>query len=131
MSKWDNFCAKVSKVTNKAVKETNRLADIASLKLKLNSIEVKKAEEFEKLGRLTYDQLRNGIERNDEGAESISEIDRLIKQYDEIQKEIDALKSKKEKSAEAQEKAEADTEPASAPKSEEEPQEATAEGEEK
>ncbi len=104
MSKWDNFCAKVSKAANKAVKETGRLADIASLKIKLNSIEVKKAEEFEKLGRLTYDQLRKGIERNDEGAEAISAIDRLIKQYDEIQKEIDALKSKEDKSTDTGDK---------------------------
>ena len=59
--RFDTFMKNAKKATKKAANKTMELADIASLNLKLQGLNVKLSEKFETLGKLSYKKLCNMI----------------------------------------------------------------------
>ena len=55
--KLEGFIKTVKKAGTKAANKTIELADIASLNIKLQKLNVKLSEKFEELGRLSYKKL--------------------------------------------------------------------------
>ena len=62
MSKWNDFCNGVSKTTKSTADKTKRIANMTSLKVKLNNLEDKVSEEYDTLGRIYYCQEVGKVE---------------------------------------------------------------------
>ncbi|MBE6596919.1 MAG: hypothetical protein E7641_04530 [Ruminococcaceae bacterium] len=92
MANWDNIKANVSKAANKTAKKASELADIASLHFKEKTIKAKINTKFEKLGKLTYMQLKSNISQADAIAVTINEIDELRRDLKEVKAKIEESK---------------------------------------
>ena len=124
MANWDNIKTTVGRAANKTVKKAGEIADSASLHFKYKTCKAKVAEKFEKLGRLTYKQLKTELSYAEEIAEVVAELDTLREEMRDIKKKIDEAKKEKE-AAKAARKAEKEAEAAeSAEETEEETDEA-------
>ena len=110
MANMNDIKTNVSRAANKAIKKTGELADIASMHLKLKSLERKLDGKFKELGKLTYKQLKSGASQAEKIAEAIVEIDALREDIRLQNEKIEAEKQarKERKAAEKAEKAEAD-----------------------
>ncbi|MBO5883206.1 MAG: hypothetical protein J6Q78_02225 [Clostridia bacterium] len=102
MANMNNIKTNVSRVANKAIKKTGELADIASMHLKLKSLEHKLDSKYKDLGKLTYKQLKSGASQAEKIADTIVDID-AIREEIRLQKEkIEAEKqARKERKAAA------------------------------
>ena len=92
MSSWNEFCSDARRFANKAAKKTEDLAHTASLRIKVEGIKNKLSANFEKLGRLTYKQLKSGESQAEKISEVLSEIDELIEKEKEIKKQLEKAK---------------------------------------
>ena len=85
--KIDGFFSSVKKVTKKAANKTIELADVASLNIKLQGLNVKLSERFEALGRLSYKKLEGIGEISTEGVEEApvdDTVDKIAAIVDQI-----------------------------------------------
>ncbi len=115
MANWEDIKTTVSRAANKTMKKAGELADTASLHFKYKTSKAKLGEKFEKLGRLTYKQLKTEISHAEEIAELISEIDELREEIKALKQKIeDAKKEKEEAKAEEQNEEETTDESSSA-----------------
>lgn len=105
MSKWNDFCAGVSRTTKTTADKTKNIANITSLKVKLNGLESKVAEEYDILGRIYYSSEVGKIESADALRDQIKVISDINKQINAVNAEIRAIKR-----AEAEAKAQRDIE---------------------
>ena len=105
--KLDGFIRSVKKATKKAANKTMELADVASLNIKLQALNVKLSEKFEELGRLSYKKLEGIGEITDaEGTETAADdvVDKIATTVEEINKlyeEISCLKAEIKSAKEA------------------------------
>ena len=90
MANWNNIKTNIGRAANKTVQKAGEFADTASLHFKYKTSKAKLSEKFEKLGRLTYKQLKAETSY----AEAIADV---IAEIDELREEIDALKAQIEK----------------------------------
>lgn len=90
--KLNDFIKSAKKVTKKAASTTMELADIASLKVKLQGQMVKLSEKFEELGRLSYGKLANDEDNTEKIAAAVAEIDALKNKIEDTKAEIKAKK---------------------------------------
>ena len=95
--KFDNFIRNAKKATKKAANTTIELADIASLKVKLQGQSVKLSEKFEVLGRLSYDKLANEADNAEKIAAAVAEIEKIKNNMENIKAEIKAKKLARER----------------------------------
>ena len=109
MATWNEFCSGVNNFTKKAVKKTGNVAKTASLRIKFEGIQNKKAAEFEKLGRLTYKQIKTSVSQAEAISEVINAIDALRKEEKEIKEQIEELKKNEEVIEEVEVEAEAES----------------------
>ena len=98
MSSFNEFCTDAKRLAGKAAKKTCDLANSASLHLKLERVKNKLSSNYEKLGRLTYKQLKSGESEAKKISEVIDTIDSLRIDQAILQNQIDALKDEKENS---------------------------------
>ena len=105
MANWENIKSGVSRAANTTIKKTGELAENASMHMKLARLMSKRDEMFEKLGKLTYIQLKTKESRAEEIAAVISQIDSLGVQIVKQKAKIEKAKAQK-----AQSKAQADDE---------------------
>ncbi len=110
MASWNEFCADAKRFANRAVKKTEELAHTASLHVKLEGIKNKLSAEFEKLGRLTYKQLKTSESQAEAISEVISAIDSLRAEEKQIKKDIEDSKKKEYAEDEVKEETKAETE---------------------
>ena len=115
MANWENIKSGVSKAANKTIKKTGELAENASQHMKLARLMSKRDELFEKLGKLTYTQLKTDESHAEEIAAVISQIDTLGLQIRAQKAKIEEAKAEK-----AREKAESKAEKQDTTVSEEE-----------
>jgi hypothetical protein len=101
MANWNDIKSNVGRAANKAFKKAGELADVASLNFKLKSLKAKLSDRYEKLGRLTYKQLKTEISQAEAISEVIAEIDALREEGKELKQKIDEAKKEKENSAES------------------------------
>ena len=95
MSSFNEFCSDAKRFANKAAKKTGELAHSASLRLKLEGVKNKLASNYEKLGRLTYKQLKSEETQAEKISEVITAIDTLREREAELRTQIEALKEEK------------------------------------
>ncbi len=107
MPKWEEIRASVSKAATQTVSATQDIAGNTSMHIKLARLMSKRDELFEKLGKLTYKQLKTDESYAEEIAAVISQIDTLSTQIAKQKAKIEEIKAQKaaEKAAKKEEKA--------------------------
>ena len=107
MSMWNDFCDSVTKTTRKTADKTKSIANLASLRMKLNNLEASVSEEYDTLGRIYYLQEVGNIDNSEAIKTQIKFISDINKQINAIKAEIREIKK-----AEAEAKAAAEAEKA-------------------
>ena len=100
MATWNEFCSDVSRIANKAAKKTGEIAHSASVRIKLEGLKSKLSSSYEKLGRLTYKQLKTSVSQAEAISEAIATIDSLRSEISSIEKTMAEEKEKKAKEKE-------------------------------
>ena len=100
MSMWNDFCDTVSKTTRKTADKTKSMANLASLKVKLNNLEASVSEEYDTLGRIYYLQEVGKVDNSEAIRTQIKFISDINKQINAVHAEIRELRK-----IEAEEKA--------------------------
>jgi len=109
MSKWNDFCESVSKTTKKTADKTKNIANLASLRMKLNKLEIKVSEEYDSLGRIYYLQEVGKVDNREAIALQLRCISDINKQINAVKGEIREIK-RAEDEAKATEEAEKEAE---------------------
>lgn len=102
MANWEDIKASVSRATNKTIKKAGELADTASLHFKLKTLKVNQSEKFEKLGKLTYKQLKTDNSYAEAISELIAEIDALREEIKALKEKIEAAKAERQTAEDAE-----------------------------
>ena len=105
MSKWNDFCAGVSRTTKSTADKTKNIASMTTLKVKLNNLESQVAEEYDTLGRIYYSQEVGKIESTEALRDQIKVISDINKQINAVNAEMRAIR-RAEAEAKAQREAE-------------------------
>ncbi len=98
--KWNNIKSGVERAANKTARKAGELADIASMHFKLKTANAKLCDKFERLGRLTYKQLKTEISRAEEISAVIADIDELRAEIKAMKEKIEKMKQERRTSAE-------------------------------
>lgn len=77
MANWNDICATAKTVANKAMQKTGEMADLAAMKIRLKALESKRDEQYKRLGKLTYRQLKTGESQADRIAPTVERLDVL------------------------------------------------------
>ncbi len=101
MSTWNDIKKSVGLFAERTAAKTRELTDTASLKIKIASHEADRDTEYKKLGRLTYQKLKNAEEKKSE--QLTLEISKVIEKLDEINARIDELRAEEQERREAKE----------------------------
>jgi hypothetical protein len=92
MSKWNDFCAGVSRTTKTTAAKTKHIASKTSLKVKLGNLEGKVAEEYDTLGRIYYTQEVGKVESSEALRDQIKIISDINKQINAVNAELREIK---------------------------------------
>lgn len=98
MANWNEIRTDVSKAAKDAVKKTGEFAENASIHLNIKRVELRLHAAFERLGRLTYKQLKADESQAELISETIATIDSLRTEMSEYKKKLDDAKKEKEES---------------------------------
>lgn len=97
MGTWEEIRTGVKVVAKKTAQKTGEVAENASMHLKLARLISKCDEQFEKLGKLTYRQLKSdGVSYAEAIAAVIARIDALTLQIAQQKAKIEKAKAKRE-----------------------------------
>ena len=102
MADWEKISRNVGRAAGKAVRKTEELADIALKNIKLASCDAKISKLFEKLGRLTYKQLKSGESQAEKISELMLAIDRARAEYAALRREIEEDRARREEAKRAE-----------------------------
>ena len=105
MADWKKIKNNIEKTATKAVRRTEEIADITVKRVKLASTEAKLEKLYEKLGRLTYKQLKSGESQAEKISEVILSIDRAREDYFARKQDIENTKKDKEEAKKQEETA--------------------------
>ena len=95
MANWNEIRSDVTKVASKAIKKTGELADTASVHLKIKMAEVRLSAAFEKLGKLTYKQLKTEVSQAEAISETMATIDTLRADVKTLKIRLEEMKEAK------------------------------------
>ncbi len=90
---WELLKISAKRAANMALKETGEVADMAAMRLKLKTLEAKRNDGYEMLGRLTYRQLKTGVSQAERIAPVIEELDLVRAKIKKINIEIENAKT--------------------------------------
>ncbi|MBQ8331617.1 MAG: hypothetical protein IJX94_03860 [Clostridia bacterium] len=109
MASWNELRDTAKRAATKAINKTSELVDIASMQIKLKSLESKRNTQYQLLGKLTYRQLKSGESQAEKIAPVVAELDTILEQIREQVAEIEAAKKAREERKQAEKEAEATT----------------------
>ncbi len=92
MANWNEIKTNVGTAAGKTLRAAGELADIAKLNIKVKALSVKLSGKFEKLGRLTYKQLKTETSYAEDIAVVIADIDGLRADIKALKEEIELAK---------------------------------------
>lgn len=95
MAKWEDIRSGVKSAASTTVKKTEEIASSASMHVKLARLMSKRDEQFEKLGKLTYRQLKTDNSYAEQISAVIAQIDDLGVQIARQKAKIEQAKAEK------------------------------------
>lgn len=102
MSSWNDFKTDAGKFASKAAVKAGELTDVATSHLKLQGLKLRLCEEYEKLGKIKYVEVKTGKTAENE-ADIIKAIDTLRRRIKKLEAEIEARRAAREEAKEASE----------------------------
>ena len=106
MSSWNDFKTDAGKFASKAAVKASELTDAATAHIKLQGLKLRLCEEYEKLGKIKYVEIKTG-NASEKESEIIAGIDSLRRRIKKLEADIEARRAARE---EAKEAADGDTE---------------------
>ncbi len=101
MSKWNDFCASVSKAGKATVDKTKTVANKASLNAKVSNLQGKANEVYKELGKLYYLHEVGKAENEADMTAKIKEASDINKQINALNAELREIKKAEEEAKEA------------------------------
>ena len=95
MGLFEDAVVKAKDVFDVAAKKTNEVVSVQKLKIKVSQVNSDMQKDFEALGRLYYEAVKQKDEEITEYKEIIKSIDDKISEVAELEKEIDEQKKSK------------------------------------
>ena len=95
MSSWNDFKADAGKFASKAAVKAGEFTDAATSHLKLQGLKLRLCEEFEKLGKIKYVEIKTGKVSENE-ADILNNIDTLRRKIKKLETEIEARRAARE-----------------------------------
>lgn len=102
MSSWTDFKADAGKFASKAAVKAGELTDAATSHLKLQGLKLRLCEEYEKLGKIKYVEIKTG-NASEKESEIVANIDTLRRRIKKLEAEIEARRAAREEAKEASE----------------------------
>ncbi len=96
MSNWNDIRSDVGRAAKGAIRKTGELAEGASLRLNLKRVELRLHAAYERLGRLTYKQLKTEDSQAELISETIATIDSLRAEMSDVRRKIENAKKEKQ-----------------------------------
>ena len=91
----DNALVKAKEVFDVACEKTNEVVSSGKQKFDVASIESKRSKDFERLGKLYFDMIKDSEIENSKIKEIVNEIKEKNQKIEEIKKEINNIKNKR------------------------------------
>ena len=113
MADWNQIKHSIGSVAKKAKQKTGEIVDVASMQIKLKSLESKRDHLYEQLGRLTYRQLKTGESQAEKIASTIEGLDEIraqLRAQAELIAKAKRERAEKKAACEAEREAEAQDE---------------------
>ena len=95
MDFFDNAVVKAKEAIDIACKKTNEVVNVGKQKFDIASIENKLCKDFEKLGRLYFEIIKDCDTENDDVNNLKAEITDRLDKIKELKEEINSVKSKR------------------------------------
>lgn len=95
MGLFEDAVVKAKGAFDVAAKKTNEVVSIQKIRIKISQANSEMSKDFETLGRLFYENVKESGEEVTEYKEIIEAIDQKKNEINELQKEMDAQKSTK------------------------------------
>ena len=93
--KFDNILSKAKDVFEVAYRKADDAISVKKQKFDIASLENKMSKDFEALGRICFEEMKNGVlSENEEAKKLLESINEKQAQIEEIKKEIAKAKSK-------------------------------------
>ncbi len=89
MANWNEIRDNVSRTANRAALKAGELGDTVKLNYKLHQAKGELSAAYEKLGRLTYDQLHYGHDHTKEVSDMVSRINTLRRRVRRLKEAIE------------------------------------------
>lgn len=95
MSSWNDFKTDAGKFASKAAVKASELTDAATSHIKLQGLKLRLCEEYEKLGKIKYVEVKTGKTAENE-TDIIKAIDTLRRRIKKLEAEIEARRAARE-----------------------------------
>ena len=84
----NRVAGEIKKTGKRVAVKTSKMADVATVRIKLQSVSVKLSEAYENLGKLSYNKLVRDVDNAEKIAEAIERIEELKAEIDTLKKEL-------------------------------------------
>lgn len=96
MANWNEIKKSATNVAKTTIRKTGELAESATMYVKLSALRAKRDELYQKLGKLTYKQLKLGSSRAEAIARVVKELDNVSYDIAKQKEKIEQVKAERE-----------------------------------
>ncbi len=110
MGNWEKIRTGISNVAGKTIRKTEEVAESATMHMRLSSLRKTRDKQFERLGRLTYKQLKTGASQAEAISKVVYDLDKTNSAITKQKALIEEHKAAKERRKLEEERAESEME---------------------
>lgn len=96
MANWNEIKKSATNVAKTTIRKTGELAESATMYVKLSALRAKRDELYQKLGKLTYKQLKLGTSQAEAIARAVKELDNVSYDIAKQKEKIEKVKAERE-----------------------------------
>lgn len=96
MANWNEIKKSATNVAKTTIRKTGELAESATMYVKLSALRAKRDELYQKLGKLTYKQLKLGNSQAEAIARTVKELDNVSYDIAKQKEKIEKVKAERE-----------------------------------
>ena len=96
MANWNEIKKTATNAARNTIRKTGELAENATMYVKLSSLRAKRDELYQRLGKLTYKQLKFGTPQAEAIAKVVKELDNAMRDIAKQKEKIEKVKAERE-----------------------------------
>lgn len=96
MANWNDIKKTAKNAAKTTIRKTGELAENATMYVKLSTLKAKRDELYQKLGKLTYKQLKLGASQAESIAKTVKELDGVTYDITKQKEKIEKIKAERE-----------------------------------